>query len=321
MTGDRRLANAVPMVHGRKPLTRLVARRTSALLNASALRWAAFGFKDYVSGVMVEVVLSASISQYPYRDPGRGTWIGVDMAVKLARPVSAAGIAQSMRLPASTVARHAAALVQAGVFARGAAGYTLAAQFFEGSTLAEVSAGDAADLVATLEALAEAGYEPAARALKAGLRDWPDSVVERLLLSFGLRALETFTELYGDFTGGTISAAIIAANVRTVTEDHVLSRQFAAEENPPPDAMRIPVALRPLARSLSLPFETVRRRVAALVADGTLVWKDGGVIVPSQVLLSDLHLDNNRRIQVHFEQMLATIVSLGQETGTEANLR
>jgi hypothetical protein len=145
----------------------------------------------------------------------------------------------------------------------------------------------------------------------------PDGVVARLLLGFALRTMETFTELYGDLTSGAISAAIVVANVRHISEDQVLDQRYSAEETPPPDAMRVPITLRSLAREVKLPFETVRRRVAALVEDGLVVWKDGGVIVPSHVLLSDGRLNNNRSFQLHFEQMLDAIVSLRQTPGAD----
>ena len=54
----------------------------------------------------------------------------------------------------------------------------------------------------------------------------------------------------------------------------------------------------------------VRRRVAAQMAKGNVVWRDDGAIVPTHVLLDERHRDNNRRIIGHFEQMLQTLASL-----------
>ena len=165
-------------------------------------------------------------------------------------------------------------------------------------------------MIRILHALASAGYAPAARTIEAGAAELPAGVAERLLLAFVLRVLESFTGLYGDVVTGTILSATIAANIRHVTEDPVLARRYASEDMPPPDALRVPIALRALARAIDLPFETVRRRVATLVAEGRIVWRDDGVVVPTHVLLDDRQRDNNRRILAHFERMLQAFGAL-----------
>ncbi len=294
---------------------RLVARQISELLLARVRRWHALVPQERINGVVFDVVLSAGIAHHAFGDPGTGRWIGVEQAAKLGRPVNATAIAQSMGLPPTTVRRHAAELVAAGLFVRSPAGFTAAPAVFAGDRLAKVAAGDAEDLVRILGALAEADYAPAARALDAGASRLPPGVAARLLLAFAVRALESFTDLYGDVITGTILVAMIAANIRHVTDDPVLARRYAQEDMPPPDALRRPVALRPLARAIELPFETVRRRVAAQVDLGTVVWREDGAIVPTDVLLDERHRDNNRRLVGHFEQMLLQLGSLAGETG------
>jgi DNA-binding Lrp family transcriptional regulator len=300
----------MPQTQIRKLSARLVARQVSELLLARSRRGLALVPQERLAGFVFEVVLGGSIAHHPYRDPATGRWIGVEHAGALGRPVNATAIAHSMRLPHTTVRRRAAELVEAGLLARCPAGFSVARRFFTGDTLARLAADDAADLMHALRKLAATGYAPAARALDAGVEALPAGVVERLILAFSLRTLETLTELYGDVTAGTIAAAITAANVRRVTEDPQLSRLYSSEDMPPPDAVREPISLRALSRAIDLPFETIRRRVHALIAAGIVVRQGDGVMVPAEVLLSPRHIENNRRIALHFEQMLQSLISL-----------
>lgn len=300
----------MPATQARKLSARLVARQVTELLLARSRRGLELVPQERLAGFVFEVVLGGSIAHQPHRDPASGRWIGVEDAATLGRPVNATAIAHSMRLPHTTVRRRAAELVDAGLLARGASGFRVATRFFEGDTLARLAAEDAADLLRALGELADRGYAPAIRALDAGVAALPPGVVERMILTFSLRALETLTALYGDVTAGTIAAAITAANIRRVTEDPQLSRLYSGEDMPPPDEVRTPISLRALSRAVDLPFETIRRRVHALIAAGIVVRKGGGVMVPVAVLRGERHVENNRRIALHFEQMLQTLVKL-----------
>lgn len=241
------LATDSPAPTSRQLSTRLVARQVSELLLGRSRRGLALVPQERLAGFVFEVVLGAGIAHQPYRDPATGRWIGVEDARTLGRPVNATAIAHSMRLPLTTVRRRAAELVGSGLLIRGDAGFSVAPAFFEGDILPRLAAEDAAYLRETLQTLAEAGYAPAVTALDAGVAALPPGVVERLVLAFSLRALETLTELYGDVTGGTIVAAITALNVRRVTRDPRLSQLYSGEDVPPPDALREPVSLRALA--------------------------------------------------------------------------
>lgn len=292
---------------------RLVARHVSELTFARWLRWKALVPNERLSAFVFDLVLSASIAHHPFRDPALGQWIGIEDALILGRPVTGTAMARSMRLPHTTVRRQAAELVDAGLLARDVGGFRIAPTIFIDGSINGFAVADAADLTRSLEALAHSHYAPAVVALEAGVAALPAGVVARVVVAFALRAMETFTELYDDVATGTIVSGIIAANVRHITEDPALARLYAGEDTPPPDEMRRPVAVRALSRQLDIPFETVRRRVAALIAEGRVTWLADGVIVPSRVLLSDRHIDNNRRIILHFEQMLTTLTALATD--------
>ena len=293
---------------------RLVARQSSELMLARWLRWTAFAPHERLSSVVFDVVLSASTAHRPFRDPASEQWIGIDDAHGLRRPVTGMAIAHSMGIPHTSVRRRAAELVDAGMLVRGTGGFRIAERLFIDGSIGHLAAGDAADLTRSLQALAMAAYAPAVAAIDAGVAALPAGVVSRLILAFALRGMETLNELYGDAVNGIIMAAIIAINVRHITADPQLAQLYAGEATPPPDPMRRPTAIRALARELGVPFETVRRRVGGLIAEGRVQWLDDGVIVPSRVLLSDRHLAYNIRIVRHFDQMLKTLVTLAAET-------
>jgi DNA-binding transcriptional ArsR family regulator len=92
-----------------------------------------------------------------------------------------------------------------------------------------------------------------------------------------------------DVIDGLLMVAISQANVAQITRSADLQRKFAALDQPPPDEMRRPVSISALANSLRIPFETARRRVAALVEAGIVVTAPRGVIIPAGPLNSPFY--------------------------------
>ena len=252
--------------------------------------------------------MGATLEPLPLRHSS-GEWIGFEHAPITGRPVTTAAIAKSMHLPPTTVLRHAKALVEAGRLVRDR-GYSVAANVFEDGRAEQIAITNAAGLMDIAVILADAGHPTAMAFVSAGHLAAPPGVIERLLLSFRLRTLESVTNLYGDIVAAIVVAGIIAANVAAITADPVLGARYAAEDNPPPDSLRQPVTVRALAREVRLPFETVRRRTAALIATGTVVDCGDGVIVPTRVLMSEGQISNNRRLAHNFEEMLALLTKL-----------
>jgi len=99
-----------------------------------------------------------------------------------------------------------------------------------------------------------------------------------LLLSC-VQALRAFWA--GDLTRGMIFTGIWAANVR-----HVTNSASGASRTVLADRLRQPVSALALARSLRLPYETVRRHADALMRDGVCRRAGrAGLIVPARVHL------------------------------------
>lgn len=94
-------------------------------------------------------------------------------------------------------------------------------------------------------------------------------------LRFALRAANSFIidgltayRSGRDFTDALIMATLVQCNSAPVAADPVLQRRYATFEAVAPDSLRRAISINAIASSLGLPFETVRRRVKRLIADG-----------------------------------------------------
>ena len=75
-------------------------------------------------------------------------------------------------------------------------------------------------------------------------------------------------------------AAITQANIAPINRQGDLQVAYAGVDDITPDDLRRPISVNALANSLSLPFETVRRRTKGLLARGEIVASGDGLIVP-----------------------------------------
>ncbi len=89
-----------------------------------------------------------------------------------------------------------------------------------------------------------------------------------------------------------LAMAVNQANIAPLTRDAGARVRYGHLENPAPDAERRPVSVSAVACSLGLSFETVRRRIRALEADGVFVVTGEGVIVPETFLASPAYLQS-----------------------------
>lgn len=108
----------------------------------------------------------------------------------------------------------------------------------------------------------------------------------RLSVGYFLRFIEILSDVSDrNLVQGIILLAIMGANVGALDTDPVASRQFAGLAAIPPDTLRRPISVYALAASLGLPYETVRRHVHKMIAQGVCERVgDEGVIVPARVM-------------------------------------
>jgi DNA-binding Lrp family transcriptional regulator len=92
-----------------------------------------------------------------------------------------------------------------------------------------------------------------------------------------------------DFTDALILAALVQSNAAPISGDAGLQRRYALFESPVPEPMRRAISINAISASLGIPFETVRRRIKRLVADGLCDATPQGVRYADEVLGSESH--------------------------------
>lgn len=127
---------------------------------------------------------------------------------------------------------------------------------------------------------------PAAPGPGAGALDWRAS---RLTIAF-LLDVASLARGERHMLDSLLLSTIVQANVAAISQSADLQIAYADMDSAPPDEIRRPISINALASSLRLPFETARRRVRALTAEGLCVEAPGGVVVPTAVLTSPQYL-------------------------------
>lgn len=113
----------------------------------------------------------------------------------------------------------------------------------------------------------------------------------RIGSEYFLRTLTLATNIFGgDLVGALILMAVMQANVAHL-DPFTPGVHETEYDGPPPDSERRPISVSALAAGIGLPYETVRRRVAAFEAEGWLVRSAKGVIVPAARLTGPAHTE------------------------------
>ena len=105
--------------------------------------------------------------------------------------------------------------------------------------------------------------------------------VARISSDYLLRTVQLLMEAHG----GNLLDALIFQAVCQANVAH-LGDAILRSPDPPPDDQRRAVSILAIANGLGLPFETTRRHVNRMIADGRCRRASGGIIVPAQALAS-----------------------------------
>jgi len=127
--------------------------------------------------------------------------------------------------------------------------------------------------------------EPQPRALEPAWRAPRVREIARLSLDFVLDVAR-ISRGAGDLLDPLLMTAILDANQAPIHRDPELARRYGDAGTALPNAHRRPISVNALAKSLRLPFETVRRRVGGWVAAGVCVRTPAGVYVPAEAVTS-----------------------------------
>jgi DNA-binding Lrp family transcriptional regulator len=109
-------------------------------------------------------------------------------------------------------------------------------------------------------------------------------IVTRISTEYVLRVFQLLVDMYGDIRAGLLVHAINIANVAHMNDRADETLQAVGATGVFPDEMRRPISVSRLADSGNLPFESVRRVVQQLIADGLCERVPGGVIVPRSTI-------------------------------------
>ena len=123
----------------------------------------------------------------------------------------------------------------------------------------------------------------------------------------------TVARMGNEFLDTLITVAIVQANLTPLAADPGLQHAYGDYDAPPPDDLRRPVSVNAVAASLKLPYETVRRRVAALAKGPGFELTPHGVVVSGALVNSPQHremLDANYALVRAFYQRLRGLGAL-----------
>jgi DNA-binding transcriptional regulator YhcF (GntR family) len=206
------------------------------------------------------------------------------------RPISVRSIAISLDIPYETARRQLAGLAARGLCERrDKLGYVTSDSASARSFQRRHYRRNAAAFIDMLREMKSVGFNfrdvlGGTARQRAGLRGAGAAVeIERIAGGLILRFVEAGMAPHGrNLDRAAVFVAIGAANTQALWQDPALSRAYS--ETVPPDTLRRPVSAREVARMLSMPAETARRYVNALLRDGVCEKVgDRGVIVPGRI--------------------------------------
>lgn len=287
---------------------RLLGRHFGDAGSLRTVRWRAMLGLNATELLIVHVTLTANLAHIRFDDPS-GAGFAVDDSRR--RPVSLMSIAHSMSVPHETIRRQALALQRRSTLLKIGSGWIVPAKLLTNAPGAALVEADAAALTALVGDLAGLGSAAAQAIGPQALPMLPADLVARLWNDFTVRAVEVAGDICGSVLDFGLFMAIIRLNVEHITADSDRTRRHAALDAIPEDRDRRPVGLRALARAEQLPYPTVRRRVAALVARGVAEEVDGGIIVPARVLGGEAMARSNVLNVQRVEKLFADLKRLG----------
>jgi hypothetical protein len=132
------------------------------------------------------------------------------------------------------------------------------------------------------------------------MTDIPQSALARTIsrhsLSYILCSISEMLRAYHDFSTMDllIIHTILNTNVVNFMRDPDLDRKYAGLHDVEPDAFKRGVSRAALSRFLSIPIETVRRRVTKLIEQGVVEQTDDGLIITEK---NQYRFGNNTELQ------------------------
>lgn len=225
-------------------------------------------------------------------------------------PISINALSRSLARPFETVRRLSNRLCDLGLAERNDQGIFIP-HHVGGNPLAQAIRADIYDnFVRLIVDQARLGYPlPAAQE-----RAINEAAVERGALDLVLLSFEFGIppQSKRDWQRPLLYLAVMTANARPFTFDPVLALRYADITTPPPDSHRSPVSTGALARSMGMPYTTVRRHLEALVEAGQLVRAaTGGYLVNMAWMQSAASAAAGIGMVVQLDRVLRQVAAAG----------
>ncbi|MHA6721533.1 helix-turn-helix domain-containing protein [Sphingomonas sp. RS2018] len=222
------------------------------------------------------------------------------------RPMPVLSLANSLSAPYETVRRNVAALIAAGLCERHPGGVAVSAAGQAALTpyMMHVHAA-LGEFVAALHAAGVPLPSP-----RPAIPYSPVSGV-RAAADIMLTVLDGNRAPHGSWLQLVVFSAVMDLGFATVTDDVELSRHYADEREVVPDAAIPPTRVATVARRLGMPETTVRRQLAAMVADGRVEREDVGYRVSQQWLNLPENIEVSRTSYMNIRRVMELLAAAG----------
>lgn len=233
----------------------------------------------------------------------------------LRRPISVNGMAASLGLPFETVRRRVRRLAERGICEILPDGVRLSDAHLRSVAhrrALERSYGLTRELYERLKRAdclpPTARQAPAHLALAA--EPPPLRLVARTVAAYLLRTMERVLPNFESPAHGFVVMAIVRTNTRGIP-DEMRGLDAMTPDAHIPDQLRRPARVSEVADLLGLPYETVRRHIAVLVADGRCRKAPGGIVVPIETLMRDNVLNAFGGNLANLNRMMGALAETG----------
>lgn len=228
----------------------------------------------------------------------------------LRTPVSIYMVARNLHMPYETARRHVRKLSQAGFCETVAGGVIIPAQAILDPRLLTAAAETWTATVAFVQEAGRLGVHAPGHNQSPS----PDQFrqVNRLVTAYCLEAVCQMARAMDlDPASALLLRAVNLANVRHVTHDPEAAQAHAGLADVLSDDERRPISVYGLAKDLLLPYETVRRTLLQLEAEGLVHRQDGGLIVPAEVVARPAVVAGIMGLVASTEALLADLAAVG----------
>ena len=146
----------------------------------------------------------------------------------------------------------------------------------------------------------------------------PKRLVSRIVLGFYLQAIVGASLPFnGDWLSCAVFAAIMSANSEEIARDSDAAWRYAHADTPPPDTARRGATVLGAARRLGVPYETVRRHVRSLIAQGRIERTEGGLLASMTYMQSSPSRRSATEMTKAFYRMIASLDALSVDIGPD----